>query len=153
MPDNPTPEVGDPDVMAVDTEEAAARLFARPEGEALEDRRRRAGLSARKAAAEAGMSDTWWRNITRGWSKVADGVYVPVRANAVTLARMALVVGMTQSDLVLCHRRDAADLLDESARPVGADVDPEFLAELADARPDEIEKVKAYLRGIKDSRS
>ncbi len=36
--------------------------------------------------------------------------------------------------------------------PVGAGVDPELLAELSDAQPDEIERVKAYVRGIKDGR-
>lgn len=38
------------------------------------------------------------------------------------------------------------------AAPVGGGVDPELLAELQSSAPDEIEKVKAYLRGIRDSR-
>lgn len=37
--------------------------------------------------------------------------------------------------------------------PVGAGVDPELLAELAESRPDEIEKVRAFLLGIKAARN
>lgn len=36
--------------------------------------------------------------------------------------------------------------------PVGAGVDPDLLTDLTRATPDEVAKVKAYLRGILDSR-
>lgn len=146
-------DVGDPDVVSADSEEGAS-MFVTREGRFLEDMREAVHprLSTREAARRAGMSDTRWRQIVRGWQKVGDEVYVPVRAPAKTIVRMARVVGADPLDLEHLGRTDAAVLMADQGAPVGAGVDPELLEELAGARPEEIEKVKAYLRGIKDSR-
>jgi len=47
---------------------------------------RRAGMSAREAARQAGLSEGRWRQITGGDQVVSPGVYAPVHGPAATLA-------------------------------------------------------------------
>jgi hypothetical protein len=77
---------------------------------------KRSRLSARKAADLAGISDARWRQIVSGYQSVS-GSYVPVRAPADTLARMAQVVGVTQAELTKAGRTDAAAELKDLAAP------------------------------------
>ncbi len=72
---------------------------------------KRSGLSARKAASRAGLSEGRWRQITSGYQNVSAGVYAPVRGPADTLARMAQVVGVTPEQLDEADRPDAAEEL------------------------------------------
>jgi hypothetical protein len=71
------------------------------------------GRSVRKLAANAGMSDTRWRQVVKGWQPGPGGTKLEVHAPPMTLARMALVCGtVTSTDLREAGRADAADLLD-----------------------------------------
>ncbi|MDT0377319.1 helix-turn-helix transcriptional regulator [Streptomyces sp. DSM 42041] len=81
-----------------------------PEGALLKDALKRAGLSARKAARLAGLSEARWRQITSGYQTVS-GQQIPVHAPPDTLARMAHVTGLTAEQLERCDRADAAEEL------------------------------------------
>ncbi len=72
---------------------------------------RRAGLSAREAARQAGISEGRWRQITGGYQVVRPGVYARVRGPAATLAKMAAVAGVTEAELRAAGRDDAAQVL------------------------------------------
>ncbi|WP_174545662.1 helix-turn-helix domain-containing protein [Nocardiopsis dassonvillei] len=87
----------------------------RPEGELIRSALTRAGLSARKAADEAGISEGRWRQIVSGYQVVAKGTYIPVRGPAETIASMARVVGVTPEQLIQADREDAAKVLTEIA--------------------------------------
>lgn len=69
------------------------------------------GISAREAARRAGMSEGRWRQITAGYQVVSPGVYAQVHGPAGTLARMAVVVGVTPDQLRSAGRDDAATVL------------------------------------------
>lgn len=58
------------------------------------------------------MSDARWRHIVNGRQPVSAGQSVPAIAPALTLARMAQVVGVTADQLRDVGRPDAADELD-----------------------------------------
>ncbi len=99
-----------------------------PEVAVIESRRKSSGLSIRRAAERAGLSDTRWRQITAGHQIVAPGNRVPVRAPADTLARMAAVVGASGQELAESGREDAAEALADlrrvSRRPPAVDAGP-----------------------------
>lgn len=67
-------------------------------------------MSMREAAKRAGMSDGRWRQIVKGYQGTGTG-RIPVVAPDDTLARMALVVGVTDSQLEDAGRPGAADVL------------------------------------------
>lgn len=67
-------------------------------------------LSIRKAAGMAGMSDGRWRQIVKGYQGTGTG-RIPVIAPDETLARMAIVVGVTPAELDEAGRPDAAEVL------------------------------------------
>lgn len=90
----------------------------RPEGALIEGAL--AGRSIRKLAPLAGLSDTRWRQIVKGWQTSHEGGRVEVRAPAGTLARMAQVVGLSAEDLVHVGRADAAEVM----RAAGAVPEP-----------------------------
>lgn len=81
------------------------------EGSLIEEAVKASGLSVKKLAANAGMSDTRWRHIVTGWQPAPGGARTPVTAPAKTLARMAFAVGVTPEELAKTGRTDAADLL------------------------------------------
>ncbi|MFB7115168.1 hypothetical protein [Streptomyces sp. NPDC056291] len=91
-----------------------ARPGPPPEGALIKAGLKLRRLSARKAAEQAGMSDARWRQITSGYQSVS-GSRIPVRAPAETLARMALVAGVTPDQLTGAGRGDAAEILREIA--------------------------------------
>lgn len=67
-------------------------------------------ISMRKAAEMAGISDGRWRQIVKGYQGTGQG-RIPVVAPSETVARMALVVGVTDSQLEDAGRPDAAEVL------------------------------------------
>lgn len=79
-----------------------------PEGALIKAALKKSGLSARKAAREAGLSEGRWRQIVDGYQIVSAGTYVPVRGPAETLARMAAVIGVSPDALDAAGRADAA---------------------------------------------
>jgi hypothetical protein len=81
------------------------------EGRLIEDAAKATGRSVRNLAANAGISDTRWRHIVRGWQPTQGGGVAAVRAPALTLARMARAVGVTAEQLAGVERGDAAELL------------------------------------------
>jgi hypothetical protein len=81
------------------------------EGRLIEDAAKASGLSVKRLAANAGLSDTRWRHIVRGWQPQPGGVKSPVVAPASTLAKMAYEVGVQSEDLARTGRTDAAALL------------------------------------------
>lgn len=82
-----------------------------PEGSLIGEAAKASGRSIRQLAANAGISDTRWRQITRGWQENAKGKVIEARASDTALARMALVLELTPEDLVTVGRRDAAQEL------------------------------------------
>lgn len=86
-----------------------------PEGRLIRDAVKRSGVSMRKTALEAGLSDTRLRQIVNGYQP-AGGQYIPVVAPAETIARIATVVGVGYQQLVAAGRQDAADVLAELSR-------------------------------------
>ena len=64
-------------------------------------------MSRREAARRAGISETRWRQIENGIIRVRGADY-PEVAPAGTLARIALVVGITPAELESAGRPDAA---------------------------------------------
>ncbi|WP_433368447.1 hypothetical protein ACQPZX_41580 [Actinoplanes sp. CA-142083] len=87
----------------------------RPEGALIHEAQQRSGRSIRQVATEAGMSDARWRQVVKGLMHVS-GVSTPVVAPAPTLARMALVVGVTPQQLRDAGRDDAAEGLEMLAQ-------------------------------------
>jgi hypothetical protein len=86
-------------------------------GAAIGRHRVLAGLSIRRAGPLAGMSDRRWGQIESGYEVPAKGSYAPVRGSAEAVARMALVVGMTASELADTGREDAAAILARMQTP------------------------------------
>lgn len=82
------------------------------EGRLIEAAATASGLSVKKLSANAGISDTRWRHIVRGWQPGPGGAVNPVTAPAMTLARMAFAVGVPPEELAKTGRTDAADLLE-----------------------------------------
>lgn len=82
-----------------------------PEGELIRSALTRTGLSARKAAEKAGISEGRWRQIVNGYQVVTKGTYVPVRGPADTLAVMAQTVDIQPEQLAEAGRPDAAEEL------------------------------------------
>lgn len=86
-----------------------------PEAALIAAATKRSGMSARKAATRAGISDARWRQIVNGYQSVS-GTNTPVRAPADRLARMAQVVGVTATQLRDAGREDAAAELEELSK-------------------------------------
>lgn len=85
--------------------------YQRPEGVLLESAAKMKGISARKGAREASLSDARWRQIVNGYASVGAGQVVAVEGPPETVARMALAVGVTAEQLRGAGRADAADKL------------------------------------------
>ncbi|MGJ5693015.1 hypothetical protein ACM6RM_07560, partial [Streptomyces pratensis] len=81
-----------------------------PEAALIRAAAKRNRISGRKAASLAGISDARWRQIVTGYQSVG-GTFVPVKAPADTLARMAQAVGVSAEELAAADREDAADEL------------------------------------------
>lgn len=99
----------------------------RPEGRLIAVAQKRPRLSNREAAQRAGMSEGHWRAIVSGSRSMGKDLWMPVRAPADTLARMAQVVGVTPEQLDDAGREDAAEelrALIESDRAQGDDLTP-----------------------------
>jgi transcriptional regulator with XRE-family HTH domain len=82
-----------------------------PEGELIRSALAQTGLSARKAAKKAGISEGRWRQIVNGYQVAAKGVYIPVVGSPERVAAMAKAVGVPPEDLAKAGRGDAAEKL------------------------------------------
>lgn len=82
----------------------------RPEGKLIELARKAKGLSARRAARDAAVSEGWWRQIENGYTSVG-GQPAAIKGADDTLARMARVAGVTPEQLRAAGRPQAADVL------------------------------------------
>jgi len=118
-----------------------------PAGHLLEAAR--GSMSKREAARRAGISEGRWRQIVTGVQRMGKGNVIPTTSKPETLTAMARAV---RADLhaVLTAAGFEAPTEDLSA-PVGAGVDPELLAEMADLNPVRVQRVKDFIRGIKAS--
>lgn len=85
--------------------------YQRPEGALIARALKLKGLSVRKAAPDAAISDARWRQIMNGHASAGPGQVVPVVGPDDTIARMARVAGVTPDQLREAGRTDAADLL------------------------------------------
>lgn len=94
----------------------------KPEGKLIEAALKRTGMSVRKAAEKAGISDTRWRQVVAGYQTPSRGNRLEVEGSAERVARMAHVVGVTPNELREAGRPDAAQALDAilQAPPVEA---------------------------------
>ena len=83
-----------------------------PEGKLISDATHRLKISIREAARRAGISYGRWRQITTGYQNVSPGVYAPVHAPPRTVAKMAVVVGITPDQMETQGQRpDVAEIL------------------------------------------
>ena len=84
-----------------------------PEGRLIGRATADARVSVRKAAQQAGISESRWRQVVKGAQAISKGVQVPVVAPAATLARMAKAVDVASEELREVGRADAAEALRE----------------------------------------
>lgn len=98
-----------------------------PEGRLIEEAAKASGRSTRQLAANAGMSDTRWRQVVRGWQENAAGKVIEARASDEALARMAYVVKVEPGQLIEAGREGAAEALKRYKRLLPAS--STFLAE------------------------
>jgi len=85
--------------------------FQRPEGKLIDEARKVKGISQRKAADLAGISDSRWRQIVNGYVTVGVGEKVPVVGPDETIAKMSAPLDITAEQLHAAGRGDAAALL------------------------------------------
>lgn len=78
----------------------------------IEQFRKSASLSVRKAANIADISESRWRQIAKGYQQATKEVRVPVNAPPETLARMAMAVDMRSGNLL------SQDYVDELSKQV-----------------------------------
>lgn len=83
-----------------------------PEGALIQEAAERTRQSARRLAANAGISDARWRHIVNGYQPVGRGAYLAIVAPPERLARMARAVGVTADELRRVGRADAAEELE-----------------------------------------
>lgn len=111
---------------------AAARL--------IETRRLASGMSMRRAAAAADLSEGRWRQIVKGYQQAAKGIRVPVNAPDETLARMANAMKVHPDEMETAgHPEVAALMRDMASGPTATATataashlsDDELLAELS----------------------
>lgn len=98
------------------------RPAQRPEGALIAAALKRSRMSQRRAAAKVGISENRLRAIVHGYQNVSAGTYAAVRGPAETVARIAVVVGVSPEQLEDADRTDAAEELrlliaDRSAGP------------------------------------
>jgi hypothetical protein len=89
------------------------RPEAPPEGQLITralEARRPSGLTQRKAAALADISEARWRQIATGYQSI-NGQKALVRGPDGTVARMCQAVGVTPEELAAAGRPEAADEL------------------------------------------
>jgi hypothetical protein len=82
-----------------------------PEGELIGKAAKSAGITVKKAAERAGISDTRWRQIVAGYQTPTRGQHIPVEGRPDTVARMAYAVGLLPEQLEGVGRTDAATIL------------------------------------------
>ncbi|MEU6853069.1 helix-turn-helix transcriptional regulator [Actinacidiphila alni] len=86
------------------------RPEAPPEGKLIKAALAASGLSQRRAADLADLSEARWRQIVAGYQSVG-GRPVPISGPDETLARMAHVVGVRPEELAAAGRPEAAEAL------------------------------------------
>lgn len=101
-----------------------------PAARLIETRRLAQGVSMRKAAAAAELSEGRWRQIAKGYQQAARGMRVPVNTTPETLARMAAAVNVEPDEMERAGHPDVADLLRAMSAP--RDDPPTSLSEVSD---------------------
>lgn len=119
---------------------SAEQPSQRPEGKIIQEALKADGRSIRQVAPLAGISDARWRQLVKGSMQVSPGVHRPEIAPALTLARMADVVGVSADQLREAGRDDAAQALEKLREP--AEVAPTPAAS-SDRPVDEIDLIYA----------
>lgn len=87
----------------------------RPEGRLIQEAAERRNLSARKLAPLAGISEGRWRQIVNGYQSLGGAGRIAVVGPPLTVARMALAVGVDADQLRRADREDAASALERLA--------------------------------------
>lgn len=82
--------------------------FQTPCGKAIEDKRLALGLSIRKAAKEAGISDGRLRQVEKGYANAGGGIRVPVNPSERLLRTIARVLGLDGDVLVALNAEHSA---------------------------------------------
>lgn len=109
----------------------------KPWGLVIDEARKRAGLSVRKAASAAGISEGRWRQIVNGYQAAGQGQTVIVEGPDDTVARMAEAVGVSPDQLRSAGRDRAAEVLTGLLSPITpemGDVLSESVAAMLDER-------------------
>lgn len=106
-----------------------------PVGALLSREIKRSGLSQREVARLANLSEGRLRQIVSGYASVGHGQRVSVHAPAVTVARIAMALGITPSELSLVDRDASDELHNLTARSIHDWSDEELERESRRAMP------------------
>jgi transcriptional regulator with XRE-family HTH domain len=101
------------------------RELQKPWGRLIDQSRKRAGLSVRKAASAAGISEGRWRQIVNGYQSAGGGQTITVEGPDDTVARMAEVAGVTPDALRESGRARAAQVLEGILTPISPELGDE----------------------------
>lgn len=79
-------------------------------------------LSIREAARRAGISESRWRQVEKGYASVGAGQFKPAIASDLTLSAMAIAIGLDGNDLRGVDRDRAAQIIDAQQEAATAQV-------------------------------
>lgn len=105
-------------------------------GRLLQQAREDAGLSRAQAAENAGMSQSWWQKLEKGYT-TKGGKTVMAHPRAETLSRAAEAVGLDPETLLI---------------PAGLRESPVEEGLLEGLTPSELQSVATFIQGLKAAR-
>lgn len=79
-------------------------------------------LSIREAARRAGISESRWRQVEKGYASVGTGEFKPAIASDLTLSAMAIAIGLDGGDLRGVNRSRAAEIIDAQQEAATAQI-------------------------------
>ncbi|MBZ2197239.1 helix-turn-helix domain-containing protein [Occultella gossypii] len=117
-----------------------------PAAQVITAARKRAGLSVRAVARDAGISEGRWRQIEKGYQQVTTDVRAPVNAPAQTLARMANATAVPVAQLQAVGATEVAEALAEMREPIQMADGPMFGGSYDE--PDYLRRVEGFLQEL-----
>jgi transcriptional regulator with XRE-family HTH domain len=87
-----------------------------PCGQVIETRRLALGMSQRKLAREAGISDGRLRQIEKGYQKAGNGIRLPVNPSERVLRNIARVLDLDADELVALSQQHQGRVLDPTEK-------------------------------------
>lgn len=118
----------------------------------VREAREELGLSKRAAAAEAGVSEGWWRQLELGFRTPAPGVHLPLNATPTTLRKAIAVLTAYPSDALVEALEEVTGQPWSKGSP-GRPLPAALTGKLSELTPDQYAKLEAYIDGLLDGRS